>query len=244
MTGPYTCVVDTASTAAWPPDPAIESGPEEAGPFSRDLRARHSRAFTGHGALNRLLSYALEEGETAYSSSEAVILIPQTVASTWQVNQLPSGLRTTMCELQPNSSLPPDDRGEREALTHQVLVIRRGNAPFFEQPGIEVYGRERIAAFRVGKLFSRDSPAASAPPPLLGSLSSTDLSAPAQQGPLAERWASAVHAIRQSPQLRDEILRSVMTSMEIEGFEVDIAHSQQLLEEALDGPPLVVPGDV
>lgn len=55
-------------------------------------------------------------------------------------------------------------------------------------------------------------------------------------------WTRAVETVRSSPELRESLLRSVMSSMELEGFEVDRQQSERLLDEALDGPPLVYPG--
>lgn len=52
-------------------------------------------------------------------------------------------------------------------------------------------------------------------------------------------WALAVDDIRQSPELHESILRSVMSSMAFEGFPVDRAESELLFELALNGPPLV-----
>lgn len=56
------------------------------------------------------------------------------------------------------------------------------------------------------------------------------------------RWMAAAAAVRASVDLRDRILRSVMSSMEFEGFKVDLSRSKRLLEKALEGPPLRFPG--
>ena len=56
-------------------------------------------------------------------------------------------------------------------------------------------------------------------------------------------WDEAVAAVRASVELRESILRSVMSSMAIEGFDVDREQSDRLLDEALSGPPLMFPGD-
>lgn len=56
------------------------------------------------------------------------------------------------------------------------------------------------------------------------------------------RWDASVARIRANPDLRESILRSVMSSMELAGFEVDHERSKRLLDQALDGPPLLYPG--
>ncbi len=56
-------------------------------------------------------------------------------------------------------------------------------------------------------------------------------------------WNDAAARVHSDPALRESLLRSVISSMEIEGFTVDRANSERLFEEALDGPPLLFPGD-
>jgi hypothetical protein len=65
----------------------------------------------------------------------------------------------------------------------------------------------------------------------------------AAEGDRADRWSTAVAAIRSSPALREDILQSVMTSMAFEGFAVDRRRSEELLERALDGRPIEQPGE-
>jgi len=62
------------------------------------------------------------------------------------------------------------------------------------------------------------------------------------RGPAVARWNRTVEAIRTAPELRENILRSVMTSMALEGFQVDREESERLLDEVLNGPPLEYPG--
>jgi hypothetical protein len=57
------------------------------------------------------------------------------------------------------------------------------------------------------------------------------------------RWNHSVDVIRADPELRENILRSVMTSMALEGFDVDREESERLLDEVLDGPPIEHPGN-
>ena len=58
-----------------------------------------------------------------------------------------------------------------------------------------------------------------------------------------ERWAHGVAAVQGAPDIRESILRSVMSSMAFEGFDVDRGRSELLLDQALNGPPLEYPGD-
>ncbi len=62
------------------------------------------------------------------------------------------------------------------------------------------------------------------------------------RGLAVARWNRTVEAIRTAPELRENILRSVMTSMALEGFQVDREESERLLDEVLNGPPLEYPG--
>lgn len=57
-----------------------------------------------------------------------------------------------------------------------------------------------------------------------------------------QRWHNAVRQIRANPERYDRILRSVMSSMALEGFKVNEERSRVLFERALDGPPLIYPG--
>lgn len=82
-----------------------------------------------------------------------------------------------------------------------------------------------------------------APPPAPASTGRGDQDEPALEGPVSEGWAGGVAAVRGSVHLRESILRSVMSSMAFEGFEVDPARSESLFDRALDGPPLEYPGD-
>lgn len=57
-----------------------------------------------------------------------------------------------------------------------------------------------------------------------------------------QRWHDSVRQIRADPEKYDRILRSVMSSMSLSGFEIDEERSREIFEQALDGPPLIYPG--
>ena len=58
---------------------------------------------------------------------------------------------------------------------------------------------------------------------------------------VSKRWQEAVEEIRRSGDLRESILRSVMSSMALSmGHEMDRAVSERLFEEALNGPELTI----
>ena len=52
-------------------------------------------------------------------------------------------------------------------------------------------------------------------------------------------WAQAACETRANPARRENLLQTVLTSMAQEGFHIDRARGEQLLDEALDGPPPV-----
>ena len=52
-------------------------------------------------------------------------------------------------------------------------------------------------------------------------------------------WAQAACEVRANPARRENLLQTVLTSMAQEGFHIDRARGEQLLDEALDGPPPV-----
>ena len=51
-------------------------------------------------------------------------------------------------------------------------------------------------------------------------------------------WESAARAVRECPDLWEVILEAVMASMILEGFVVTRERSEELLDQALNGPPL------
>lgn len=54
------------------------------------------------------------------------------------------------------------------------------------------------------------------------------------------RWEEATQRIKSDPQLREDIFLSVVTSMELAGFGVDRKRAEEIFEEALTGPELVL----
>jgi hypothetical protein len=52
-------------------------------------------------------------------------------------------------------------------------------------------------------------------------------------------WAKAACEVRADPSRRENLLQTVLTSMAQEGFHIDRTRGEQLLDEALDGPPPV-----
>jgi hypothetical protein len=56
-----------------------------------------------------------------------------------------------------------------------------------------------------------------------------------------EHWQSAVRRIRESPELAEDIIESIRTSMAFEGLEIERDRVAALLDLALAGPPLVYP---
>lgn len=57
-----------------------------------------------------------------------------------------------------------------------------------------------------------------------------------------QRWHDSVRQIRADPKRYARILRSVMSSMALAGFEISEERSRDLFEQAMDGPPLIYPG--
>ena len=51
-------------------------------------------------------------------------------------------------------------------------------------------------------------------------------------------WEAAARAVQESPELRELILEAVMASMILDGFAVTRERSEELLDQALSGPPL------
>ena len=72
---------------------------------------------------------------------------------------------------------------------------------------------------------------------------STDLYKSVTTYSIHEGWEQAVAQIKQDPEMRAMILRSVMSSMAFAGFSVDREQSERLFEQALNGPPLEYPGE-
>jgi hypothetical protein len=56
-------------------------------------------------------------------------------------------------------------------------------------------------------------------------------------------WVRAACEVRANPALRENMLQTVLTSMAQEGFHIDRARAEQLLDRALDGPPLIIPDE-
>jgi len=56
--------------------------------------------------------------------------------------------------------------------------------------------------------------------------------------PEAAAWQRAAEEVRANPDLRENLIQSVLTSMALEGFDIDYDRAQQLLDDVLSGPPL------
>ncbi len=130
-----------------------------------------------------------------------------------------------------------ENPARRDADDSEVASVKVNLAPHSELP-LSYATDEDLHLLRTFQRAIDKAP--ELPPESLSDSPATPESQPALATVPAEldRWEAGVAAIRQSPELREAVLRSVMSSMECEGFEVDREQSERLLDEALNGPPL------
>ena len=61
-----------------------------------------------------------------------------------------------------------------------------------------------------------------------------------QHSSQSERWTATVAKLRADPQMLDDLLQSALTSMAVEGFEIEPERAADIFERVLQGPPLVL----